>query len=176
LNSLRGLLREFGIAIPLGARHVVPRVRELLVEPTPVLDLVRPALANAWDEIAALEAKMEALEHQLLAIGRTMPDVALLQTVPGVGLLTPTALVALVSDIRRFRSRLVTLRSRSRIRNRTASFRSTSPHETCRACCVTQASSGRAVQPARWTRQGGTLAMTGRAELLGRVLRHGGSS
>ena len=48
---------------------------------------------------------MEAVEHQLLVIGRTMPDVALLQTVPGVGLLTATALVALVSDIRRFRSR-----------------------------------------------------------------------
>jgi transposase len=98
------LLREFGITIPLGARHVVPRVRELLVGSTPVPELVRPALANACDEIAALEAKMEAVEHQLLAVGRTMPDVALLQTVPGVGLLTATALVALVSDIRRFRS------------------------------------------------------------------------
>jgi transposase len=104
LNGVRGLLREFGIAIPLGARHVVPRVRELLVEPTPVPALVRPALANACDEIAALEAKMEAVEHQLRAIGRTMPDVALLQTVPGVGLLTATALVALVTDVRRFRS------------------------------------------------------------------------
>jgi transposase len=104
LNGLRGLLREFGITIPLGARHVVPRVRELLVGSTPVPELVRPALANACDEIAALEAKMEAVEHQLLAVGRTMPDVALLQTVPGVGLLTATALVALVSDIRRFRS------------------------------------------------------------------------
>ena len=31
---------------------------------------------------------MEAVEHQLLTVGRTMPDVALLQTVPGVGLLT----------------------------------------------------------------------------------------
>jgi transposase len=104
LNGLRGLLREFGIAIPLGARHVVPRVRELLVEPTPIPELVRPALTTACDEIADLEAKMELVEHQLLAIGRTMPHVALLQTVPGVGLLTATALVALVSDIRRFRS------------------------------------------------------------------------
>lgn len=47
---------------------------------------------------------MKAVEQQLRTIGRTMPDVALLQTVPGVGLLTATALVALVSDIRRFRS------------------------------------------------------------------------
>ncbi len=33
-----------------------------------------------------------------------MPDVTLLQTVPGVGLITATALVASVGDIRRFRS------------------------------------------------------------------------
>src|SRR4051812_48277510 len=47
LNGLRGLLREFGIAIPVGARHVVPRVRELLAQPTPIPALMRPALANA---------------------------------------------------------------------------------------------------------------------------------
>jgi transposase len=104
LNGLRGLLREFGVGIPLGAHHVVPRVRELLVGPTPVPDLMRAALANACDEIACLEANMKAVEHQLRTIGRTMPDVVLLQTVPGIGLLTATALVALVSDIRRFRS------------------------------------------------------------------------
>jgi len=103
LNGLRGLLREFGIAIPLGAHHVVPRVRQLLVGPSPVPDVVRPALAHACDEIERLEVNMEAVERQLMRIGRAMPDVALLQTVPGVGLLTATALVALVSDIRRFR-------------------------------------------------------------------------
>ena len=104
LNGLRGLLREFGICIPLGAHHVVPRVRELLVDPTPVPGLLRAALGAACDEIADIEAKMAAVDQQLLTIGRTMPDVALLQTVPGVGPLTATALVALVSDIRRFRS------------------------------------------------------------------------
>jgi transposase len=39
LNTVRGLLREFGIFIPVGAQHVVPRVRELLAEPRAVPDL-----------------------------------------------------------------------------------------------------------------------------------------
>jgi transposase len=104
LNNLRGLLREFGICIPLGARYVVPRVRELLVGPTPVPALMRAAFANACDEIAVLETNMQAVEQQLRTVGQMMPDVTLLQTVPGVGWLTATALVALVSDIRRFRS------------------------------------------------------------------------
>ena len=30
LNGLRGLLREFGVTIPVGARHVVPHVRALV--------------------------------------------------------------------------------------------------------------------------------------------------
>ena len=104
LNTLRGLLREFGIFIPLGAQRVVPRVRELLGEPTSVPVLIRTTLANTCDEIAALETNMQAVERQLTALARDMADVTLLQTVPGVGLITATALIALIGDIRRFSS------------------------------------------------------------------------
>src|SRR5919106_6084686 len=45
LNTLRGLLREFGIFIPVGAHHVVPRVRELLSESPAVPELLHTALA-----------------------------------------------------------------------------------------------------------------------------------
>ena len=47
---------------------------------------------------------MRDVERQLGALARQLPDVTLLRTVPGVGVLTATALVALVGDIRRFRS------------------------------------------------------------------------
>jgi transposase len=104
LNTVRGLLREFGIFIPLGAQHVVPRVRELLAEPSGLPVLMRTTLASACDEIACLEVNIRAVDRQLTALARDLPDVTLLQTVPGVGLLTATALVALVGDIRRFRS------------------------------------------------------------------------
>lgn len=105
LNTLRGLLREFGIFIPVGAQHVVPRMRELLGEPTGALPVaVRSTLANACVEVEVLETNMRDVERQLAAIARQLPDVALLQTVPGVGLITATALIALVGDIRRFGS------------------------------------------------------------------------
>lgn len=105
LNTLRGLLREFGIFIPIGAQHVVPRVRELLGEPTATVPMaVHNTLANACAEIEVLETNMRDVERQLAAIARQLPDVGLLQTVPGVGLITATALVALVGDIRRFGS------------------------------------------------------------------------
>jgi transposase len=104
LNTVRGLLREFGIFIPVGAQHVVPRVRELLAEPRAVPVLMRATLASASEEIGALETKMRDVDRQLTALARQLPDATLLQTVPGVGLLTATALIALVGDIRRFDS------------------------------------------------------------------------
>ena len=104
LNTLRGLLREFGVFIPVGAQRVVPQVRALIAEPTPVPLVLHTTLAAACDEIQGLEANMRAVERQLGALATDMPDVILLQTVPGVGLITATALVALVTDIRRFPS------------------------------------------------------------------------
>jgi transposase len=105
LNTLRGLLREFGIFIPVGAHHVVPRVRELLAASTDTVPVaVRGTLANACAELDVLETNMRDVERQLTALARQLPDVTLLQTVPGVGVLTATALIALIGDIRRFRS------------------------------------------------------------------------
>jgi transposase len=104
LNTIRGLLREFGIFIPVGAHHVVPAVRTLLAEPTTVPMLLHTTRAAACDEIDVLEANMRALERQLAALAADMAEVMRLQTVPGVGLITATALVALVTDIRRFPS------------------------------------------------------------------------
>jgi transposase len=105
LNTLRGLLREFGVFIPVGSHHVVPRVRALLMASTDTVPVaVRGTLANACAELDVLETNMRDVERQLTALARQLPDVTLLQTVPGVGVLTATALIALIGDIRRFRS------------------------------------------------------------------------
>ena len=61
-------------------------------EPTPVPVLLRTTLGAACDEIQILETNMRAVEHQLGALASEMADVTLLQTVPGVGVITATAL------------------------------------------------------------------------------------
>lgn len=105
LNTVRGLLREFGIVIPVGAHQVVPRVRTLLAtaeDSTAVPVVLRSTLAEACDEIGVLETHMHGVERELAALARQLPEVELLQSVPGVGVLTATALVALVGNIQRF--------------------------------------------------------------------------
>lgn len=105
INTIRGLLREFGITIPVGARHVVPTVKARLEDADSAIPLaLRPTLAQACEEIGGLDTGIRDVERQLAALAKQLPDVALLQTVPGVGVLTATALVALVGDIRRFPS------------------------------------------------------------------------
>ena len=102
INTIRGLLREFGIVIPVGARQLVPHVRELLASSAAVPDVLRGSLASACDEIHTLEQHLRTIDRQLTTLARSRDDVPLLQTIPGVGPLTATALVALVGDVRRF--------------------------------------------------------------------------
>jgi len=103
LNTLRGLLRELGVAIPTGARQVVPRVWELVSDAESMLpEALRPVLAEAAREVTELERRIEEVESQLQAIALESPLVRRLRSVPGVGLLTATALVASVGDLKRF--------------------------------------------------------------------------
>jgi transposase len=101
LNTIRGLLREFGVVIPVGAQHVVPIVRTL-VDDARVPALLQRVLATTADEIRTLEATIHGIDQQLATLARQLPDATLLQTVPGVGVITATALLAAVGDIRRF--------------------------------------------------------------------------
>jgi transposase len=105
INTLRGLLRELGVFIPQGAREVVPAVWALIEDAeADVPDALRPFFAELCREIREIEARIHQVEQQLAAISRQLPVVAQLLTIPGVGLLTATALVAFIGDIRRFPS------------------------------------------------------------------------
>jgi len=103
LNTVRGLLREFGITIAVGARQVLPRLGELLEDAeSAVPDALRGVLFEAGEEIRELERKIRSVERQLKALAHEMPLVGRLQSIPGIGLLTSTALVAFVGDAARF--------------------------------------------------------------------------
>jgi transposase len=103
LNTLRGLLRELGVFIPVGPRKVVPVVWAQLEDADSILpDLLRPVFAEACREIRDIEARIKLVETTLKTLADQLPVVALLVTIPGIGLLTATALVAFIGDARRF--------------------------------------------------------------------------
>jgi transposase len=105
LNALRGLLREIGVFIPLGAENVVPAVWALIEDADSDLpDALRPLFAAACQEIREIETRVKQVERQLEALAQQLPAVVSLLSIPGIGLLTATALVAFIGDIHRFPS------------------------------------------------------------------------
>lgn len=105
INLVRGLLRELGYPIPVGARHVIPRAWEVLNAPDSELPApLRLMLGAALREIRELETRVVEVEKQLRALAAQMPVVKRLLSIPGIGLLTATALVAFIGDVQRFAS------------------------------------------------------------------------
>lgn len=105
LNTVRGLLREFGLVLPTGARRVRPTVTALLADSACTLPAaLHSTLHSALDEIAELTQRLRQVERQILALAAVTPAVDTLRTIPGVRLLTSTALVAFVTDATRFPS------------------------------------------------------------------------
>jgi transposase len=84
---------------------VVPRVHGLIEDAESELpDALRAHLYEACLEILDLERKMEEVEKQLEALAKQNPATQRLLTIPGIGVLTATALVGFIGDLKRFRS------------------------------------------------------------------------
>ncbi|UCF06068.1 MAG: IS110 family transposase [bacterium] len=104
INAFRGILRELGHAIPVGSRRLVPAVHALLGEQDTIPQALAPALIAACEEITALEKRIRGSEHHLASFTSHHPIAQRLMTIPGIGLLTATTLIAFVGDIHRFPS------------------------------------------------------------------------
>ena len=104
INALRGFCREFGITIPQGARTGVETIGRVLADPrSAVPDLIRHTAGMLLEEIRLLEARIAQVERELATVARQSPACTLLLSVPGIGLLTATALVAATSgDVTHF--------------------------------------------------------------------------
>jgi transposase len=105
VNTLRGILREFGFAIPLGVNVAKEQIGVALADAdSEVPQALRATLAEMLQEIRSLEQKILDVEHQLNALTRADVRVQQLRQIPGIGALTSTALRAVVGDIQRFPS------------------------------------------------------------------------
>lgn len=104
INVVRGLLREQGLPVPGGARTLVGRVTVLLADDTTALaGLLRETLRLLLDEVTALTERVRILDRQLAQIAKAHPVAPRLMQVPGVGVITATALIGGVPHIQAFR-------------------------------------------------------------------------
>ena len=104
INVIRGLLREHGCPVPAGARTVLARVTAILDDPARALPTVlRQTVAHLVEEVRSLEARVAAVDRELARVAREHPVATRLQQVPGVGIVTATAMIGAVGHIHAFR-------------------------------------------------------------------------
>ncbi|MBS0565359.1 MAG: IS110 family transposase [Proteobacteria bacterium] len=105
LNAIRAHLAEFGIIAAQGPHKIVAlaaRLRDAVIPDVP--EAARAALVALADQLDSLVTAIRGIKHQLLAWHRESTASRRLATIPGVGLITATALAASVPDPSVFRS------------------------------------------------------------------------
>ena len=105
INVVRGLLREFGIVMPMGAANVRPGVLAALEDGDNELPMaLRHALAEVLDQIERHEAAITRIDAALREFAARDTRSQRLQRSAGVGLITATAMSASIGEFERFPS------------------------------------------------------------------------
>jgi transposase len=99
ITLARGLFAEFGISLPTGAAGIVTRLHAVIDR---VPGVLVSGLTPIIEEIAGLEERIKQIDRHLAEIAKAHADVKHLMSIPGVGVITATALVASVADIHSF--------------------------------------------------------------------------
>ena len=99
INSLRGLLYEFGVVLPqgkeAGLKALALRRAELDAQVPALMLRLLDAQLQALREV---EQHIVAIERELVIVQRQLPSAQRLREVPGIGLLGATALAATLGD------------------------------------------------------------------------------
>ncbi len=104
-NQIRGLLIEYGIIIPQGIKCIRKNLPDILEDGENRLTVIfREQLSALYDEMVHLDERVETLEQSLKTICNQNEDCKRLLTIPGIGLMTATALIAAIGDIGAFKS------------------------------------------------------------------------
>lgn len=104
-NQIRGLLLEAGLSVPQGVaqlRNALPEIFEDLSNRLTLIE--RDYFSDLFTELIDLDGKILKYENQLQSLCGQSSDCQKLLTIPGIGLLTATALVSAIGDAHSFKS------------------------------------------------------------------------
>ena len=103
INQLRAILLERGVIFPVGRRKLELGVDGMLAgDDAPLSPRVRHLVGELRGEWKELDAKIEALNGEFVELARNDAATRRLTSIPGVGVLNATALIAAVGDASSF--------------------------------------------------------------------------
>jgi transposase len=104
-NQIRGLLIEFGLIVPQGIRHIYQRVPELIEDASNELPgNFRILIDRLLQHLKELDRQVRELEREIEQWHRSSDISRRLETIPGIGPMTASALVASAGDPTNFKN------------------------------------------------------------------------
>ena len=105
INEVHGLLHEYGIVLPQGVAKLRQAVVEKLERDKDKLTALGQELFwKLVQEFVDLEKRIASYQEKLEGLATTHPECQRLMTIPGIGAITATALVAAVGDVGVFKN------------------------------------------------------------------------
>jgi transposase len=102
-NQIRGLLSEFGIVIPKGIRYLERRLPEILEDAENGLSgMSRDLFNRLFNHFRELDRQVKEFEEQINEWHRENADSRRLESIPGIGPITATALIAAIGNASAF--------------------------------------------------------------------------
>src|SRR4051794_29315323 len=104
MNQVRSLLLERGMVVPQGRRSLLDALASVSADgdASGLGQRIRLLLDDMLDQWRALDSRIAALDDEFAEIARRDPAARRLATIPGVGVMNATALVAAIGDGRAF--------------------------------------------------------------------------
>lgn len=104
VNQIRGLLAEYGTIVPVRIEQIRRALPIILEDPENGLTaLFRRLLEGLRQDLVELDRRVEELDQEIAVIAKADPLAQRLQTVPGIGPVSATALLASIGDGRQFK-------------------------------------------------------------------------
>lgn len=103
--EIRGLLGEYGIVLPTGIREIKRKLPDILnSEATDLTSFTKQIMMDLLSEMEELSKRINLYDKYIRHIIKDSEDIRRLQTIPGVGPLSATAIIASVSDPSMFKN------------------------------------------------------------------------
>ena len=97
------MVAEFGVYIAKGLARVIGFAEDILVgEVLDLPDIANEVIHNLCEHLMALHARIRWYEDRLKQVAKEDARVRLLRTIPGVGVVTASAIIASIGDGHQF--------------------------------------------------------------------------
>ena len=104
-NTIRGLVGEFGITIRKGLESIRHFAEDMKTDSHPDLPAVaQSVISSLCQQLLSLHRRILELDKAIAALAKTDPRIKLLQTIPGIGPVNASAIVATIGSAHQFKS------------------------------------------------------------------------